>query len=568
MADLPQQIAPNQTGAMNAAALQGQVDGSMGHPMGADVAPASQFIQIQNTLIGHRRILLFAAATLMLIGFLGLMLWSSETPYRVVYTGMNEKDAAAVVEVLQKEHIPYKLEGAGTVLVPSDQVYSTRLKLAGQDMMPAGGASGFEIFDRSNEFGVNDFTQKINLQRALQGELARTIEVLPQVTAARVHLVMPKESAFADRDRKATASVMLQIMGHKRMPKSTVVAIQNLVSASIPELDKGAVTVVDSSGNLLSAKSDEQPSDEGQTMQSYQSKLEKRMENRIATMLEQVVGAGQAIIRVSAKINREYVEQNSTKFNPDEQVLRSQQTNEESRTSSQSLPAGVPGVASNTPGANPAVLADGSVAAGSQGSNQSGEKASHREQVNNYEISSTSEHRVVPFGSIKRLSIAVIVGGSYTTEEDGSKTFVPKTKAELKGLQKLVQRASGYDEDRGDTVEIQSMPLLDISSTTDEEALQAIESKSFYLEVARYSLVGLALFLLAWFLLRPLAQRISSEQKNAEEAAAGKLPAAGASPALSEEASKRLEQMQRTREAVIMDPDRAGKVLREWVGTT
>jgi len=562
MADLPstQQVATVQNSAVQAmnAPLQGEI--------GAGTAPAgSQFIQIQNSLINNRRILLFVAGTLMLAGFLSLMLWSSETPYRPIYSGMNEKDAAAIVELLQKEHVPYKLEGGGTVLVPADKVYSLRLKLASQDMMPGSG-SGFEIFDRSNEFGISDFTQKINLQRAQQGELARTIEVLPQVAAARVHLVMPKESAFADHDRKASASVMLQLVGAKRLPKNTVDALQNLVAASIPELDKSDVTIVDSSGNLLSSKDDPQAAGEGEGMQNYQSILEKRMESRLTTMLEQIVGAGQAVVRVSAKINRQYVEQNSKKYNPDEQVLRSQSSTREDRRSTESSASGVPGVASNTPGGNPAVLADGSIASGSGGDNQSGERASRSENTNNYEISSTTEHRIIPFGSIDKLSVAVIVGGSYKADSKGNKTFVPRGKSELKGLQNLIRGAVGFDEDRGDKVELQSMPLLDVSSSPDSEALQATENKAFYLEIARYGLVGIALFLLAWFVLRPLAQRISAPEDTTEDAG-GEHGALAYQPALSDEARARLEKMERARQAVNQNPERAEKVLNEWVGT-
>jgi len=520
-------------------------------PPQAEVRADPPMMQVQKMLIEHRRLLLLVAGVLMLVGFLSLILWSSEAPYRAVYTGMSEKDAAAIVEILQKEHIPYKLEGAGTVLVPSEQVYAARLKLASQDMMPGVG-TGFEIFDRASEFGVSDFTQKVNLQRALQGELARTIEFLPQITAARVHLVMPKTSAFADRDRKATASVMLQVMGRKHLSLESVNAIQNLVAASIPELDKADVTVVDSAGNLLTSKDKNQAMGQGQTMDSYQTELETRLGMRLKTMLEQVVGSGQAVVRVSANINRQYVEQNSQKFNPDEQVLRSQKTNEEKRNSTQATPQGVPGVASNTPGNNPQ-------ANGTQGAS---ETASKREVVNNYEISNTSEHRVIPFGSINRLSVAVIVGGTFKTAEDGTKTFVPRTKAELKSLRLLAQRAVGYNEDRGDTVELQSMPLLDFSNHDDEDALKAAENKAFYLEVGRYALVGLALFLIAWFLLRPLAKRLAPEVKE-DEAVDGEsqLP-------LSPEGNHRVEQIDKARQIVSNDPDRAEKVLREWVGTT
>jgi flagellar M-ring protein FliF len=217
-------------------------------------------------------------------------------------------------------------------------------------------------------------------------------------------------------------------------------------------------------------------------------------------------------------------------------------------------------VASNTPGANPA-------GAGGKAANaQAGDRASRRDETKNYEISSTTEHRVIPFGNLDKLSVAVIVGGSFTTDAEGNKTFKPRGKSELKSLQTLVRGAMGFNEDRGDTVELQSMPLLDISRMSDTEALQSTENKAFYLEIARYGLVGVALFLLAWFLLRPLAQRITATEETAEETLEN--AALAYQPTLSDEGRARLEKMERTRQAVSQNPERAGKVLNEWVGTT
>lgn len=511
-------------------------------------------IQVPQVLAKYRKILLFAAASLMLTGFLGLVLWSSEKPYRAIYAGMAEKDAATVVEMLQKEHIPYRLEGGGTVMVPDDQVYQVRLNLAGQGVTPTG-KTGFEIFDQSNEFGLSDFTRKINLQRALQGELARTIEVMPQVSAARVHLVLPKESAFADRDRKATASVMLQLSGGQRLPKRSVIAIQNLVAASVPEMDQSDVTVVDASGSLLSANEKEAPMSEGQTLQEYQGKLEQRMEERLTGMLEQIVGVSQAVVRVSADINREFIEQKNTRYNPDEQVLRSRKSISENRQSNEGAALGVPGLASNTPGANPATGA---------AATQPSDSASRNEDVNNYEISTINEHRIVPFGSINKLSVAVIVGGASRIGENGESSFTPRSKEELASIQALVERAMGYNEDRGDSVDVQSMPLVDISSVADSEALASSENRVFYMQIVRYSLAGLALLLLGWFVLRPLARRIQESadlQQSAKTGAEGVL----GQHQLSSEAYARLANMEQVRHSVVTEPDRANKVLREWV---
>jgi len=513
-------------------------------------------IQIPHMLVKYRKLMLFAAASLMLVGFISLVLWSSEKPYRTIYAGMAEKDAASVVEMLQKEHIPYRLEGGGTVMVPEDQVYQVRLKLAGEGMTPTGNI-GFEIFDKSNEFGLSDFTRKINLQRALQGELSRTIEVMPQVTAARIHLVMPKESAFAERDRKASASVMLQLTGNRHMAKKSVLAIQNLVAASVPDMDLNDVTVVDASGTLLSSNEKEAPMSEGQTMQEYRAKLEQRLEQRLAGMLEQIVGQGQAVVRVSADINREFIEQNNTRYNPDEQVLRSRKSISEEHASSSGAALGVPGLASNTPGAN-SVNADGSVGAPAQPQ----DKAKRLEDVNNYEISTTQEHRIVPFGSINKLSVATIVGGHYNTDDKGEQVFTPRSKEELAQLQKLIERAMGYDEDRGDSVNVQSMPLIDISSTSDEDALQSAENRAFYMQVARYSLAGLALLLLAWFVLRPLAVRMQESARHDENE---KHPALASPNQMSSEAYARLANMEQVKQNIYQEPDRANKVLREWM---
>lgn len=295
-------------------------------------------------------------------------------------------------------------------------------------------------------------------------------------------------------------------------------------------------------------------------MQEYQTFLERRLEDRLTSMMEQVVGTGQAVVRVTTDINREHVEQNRQLFNPDEQVVRSQSKIEESRSATDAMAQGVPGVASNTPGSNP-VLSDGSVA--SQSGAAPGERANRSETTQNYEISSTSEHRIIPFGAINKLSVAVVVGGSFKEGTEGVQEFVPRDKAELKGLKALIERAVGYNEDRGDTVEIQSLPLIDISSPADANALSSAENKSFYIEIARYGVAGLALILLAWFLLRPLSQRLAAGSDGDANESAGVRDV----PGLSDEAYARLEQMERARSAVITDPDRANKVVRQWVGS-
>ncbi len=555
MADTAIATQPDNTVAQATPTAQGEITG--------DFSPTAQGLTLfQLLLIRYRKLLMFVASSLMFLGFVGLMLWSGESPYRTLYSGLGEKDAAAIVELLQKEQIPYRLEGGSTITVPADKVYSARLKLASKNLQPKSG-TGYELFDKQNSFGVSDFTQKINLQRALQGELARTIEVIPQVRSARVQLVMPKESAFAERDRKASASVMLQLSGSGKLPQQTVVAIQNLIASSVPDLDPKAVTVVDASGNLLSGSEKDQPNSQGQTMQEFQAALEARMEHRLTTMLEQIVGVGQAVVRVSADIDRNFVEQNRTSFNPDEQVVRSQHSVNEKRNSREGAAIGVPGIASNTPGNNPAVSPDGTaVSPENQGPS---EAASRSENTVNYEISTVQEHRIIPFGTVKKLSVAVVVGGKVTADADGNEQFTPLSAKQLSRLRDLVNSSIGFDEDRGDRVTIQSMPIHDISSARAAATeVEAAQNKAFYMEMARYALASIAMLLMAWFLLRPLAQRISQVSGAPEEEEEEEDPFAN----LSEEAYARLAMVEKARIAVKHDPDRAARVLAEWAGST
>jgi len=526
-----------------------------GHPVAAEAAPAGGATRaFAARIASHRRWLLFAAAVLMLAAFVSLVTWSAKPSFQPLYAGMDPKDASAVVDFLQKEHIPYKLEGAGTVLVPADRIYATRLKLAGQDITPGGGM-GFELFDRQNEFGISDFTQQVNYQRALQGELARTIEVMPSVAAARVQLVLPKESAFADRDRKASASVMLKLSGNQRLNKRNVLAIQNLVASSVPGLEPKAVTVVDASGNLLSENDEDAPMTAGQTLADAQARIERRLEARLTGMLEQVVGPGQAVVRVTAEINREVLEANSKRFNPDEQVVRSQKEISESRQSTDAAPIGVPGTASNTPGANPAMAKNATAPAAPK------ETASRTDRTVNYEISTTTEHRIVPAGGIRRISVAAIVGGSFSKPGDTS-TFKPRSKQELKVLQGLIEKAIGYNEDRGDTVEIQSLPLMDVTAHPDA-GMDAVAKRQLYMDIARYALAALALALLAWFVLRPLSRRLAAPESSggAGEQASGMQ----ALPAMSAAAYERVEAMEQARQAITREPDRAARVVGEWL---
>lgn len=534
----------------------------------ADLAPAqtqnpapaattdagSRAQRIFNHVPKNRRLILAAAGMLMLAGFFALMFWSAQPEYRLLYGGLSDTEASQVVEALQQDHISYRLQGGGNVLVPADELYSARLRLAGQGAAPTGGV-GFELFDKSQGFGLSEFAQQVNYQRALQGELARTIEVLPQVAAARIHLALPKKSAFIERQRPASASVLVKIIGGQRLPKETVRAIQNLVASSVPQLESEAVTVVDSAGNLLSGSDEEEPMSTGQTLNEHQNNIERHLEARLTGMLEQMVGSGQAVVRVTADLDREQVEQERHQFNPDEVAIRSERETTENRAARESTPSGVPGITANTPGQNGAQAGITATP---------GEEANRSERVINYEISTLTEHRVIPYGGIKRLSVAVVVGGQMQQTE-GKQQFVPRDKQELKAIEALVQKAIGFNEERGDSVEVQSLPLVDIRDNVDTEAINAAERKAFYLQAARYGVAALALFLIAWFVLRPLARRISTPQPATNAPTA---EAIASTHMLPQSSLQHLEVQSAAKTLVAENPDRAAKILRQWTNRT
>lgn len=508
-------------------------------------------------LFRNPRVVMAVVGFSVLLGIIGIGYWSVQKPYQLLFNGMTQSEASQVVSILQKEHVPYRLEGANMVMVPSDRVYALRLRLAGQGITPGQGV-GFEIFDKDFSFNSTDFTRQVNLQRALQGELARTIQVLPNVISARVHLVMSKDSAFLKRERKASASVMLKLVGQQSLSRETANAIQNLVAASVPNMGTDAVTIMDSAGHLLSLKHKEESSslNLNQKLQDYQDHLEAKLEKRLTAMLEQVVGLGQAVVRVTALLNRSEIERQIEQFNPDEVVIRSENVTDEKSSSMDSGAKGVPGVASNTPGANQR---------GGSPVSTNGEKASRNEMLKNYEISSTKEHQVIPSGALKQLSVAVIVGGKKIKGDDDTEVFQPRGDSEIQAIRALVQRAAGFDEQRGDSIEVQSLPLINISSDDDAVALQESEQRAFILEMIRYGVIALVLLLIAWFILRPLASMMRGQSKEVEDAGAVDKEAMGYDDLKALTAAPVISPIDKVRLALDTQPERATQVLREWI---
>ncbi|MGH9942996.1 MAG: flagellar basal-body MS-ring/collar protein FliF, partial [Pyrinomonadaceae bacterium] len=349
-----------------------------------------------------------AAATLALLG--ALVYYSSQPEYGVLFADLKPADAQGIVEKLKAANVPYQLNSGGTaVSVPSERISELRLQIASSGAL-SGGHVGFDIFDR-NSFGATDFAQQVNYQRALEGELARTLEGMDEVESARVHITRPQESLFADKEQRAKASVVLRIRQSRELARERTEAVINLVSSAVEGLDTADVSVMDARGRLLSA-----PTRAGSLADAgaFNSHLEARRRfeaetaARIISMLEPVTGAGHVRADVAADIDFSHVDQTEEKFNPQSAVIRSQQTSQEVKTNGTNAgPAGIVGARANDPAAQ--ALAAAAQPAPQVNLNPSQPGAQRAATTTNYEIDRTVRHTVGGGGNLTRLSVSVMV---------------------------------------------------------------------------------------------------------------------------------------------------------------
>ncbi|HEX2055452.1 MAG TPA: flagellar basal-body MS-ring/collar protein FliF [Nitrospiraceae bacterium] len=452
--------------------------------------------------ISQRMIILVALAG-SIAGLVAVGLWTQQPDMQVLFSNLAPDDASAIVSKLKDGKVPYEMSGGGTtVLVPSAQVHDLRLELAGQGL-PHGGGVGFEIFDRST-LGMSEFVQKLNYRRALQGELARTIAQMPEVERARVHLALPERRLFATEQDRARASVVLSLRGGQMLGKAQIQGIVHLVSSSVEGLQARDVTVVDGHGQLLSnASSDETAGLTGSQLE-YQRTVEKDIETRIQSMLERIVGTNKAVVRVSSQLDFRKVETTEERFDPNGQVVRSEQRGQEKASGVNGMSGGVPGVESNVP--------PGSEVEAAQTSSTSNQT---KNETVNYEISRTVSRIVEPIGTVKKLSVAVLVDGTYEVMKpaegekaaaaEAAKKYIPRSEEEMKRIEEIVKKAMGYSADRQDQVEVVN---IQFGFGAEEQAGTAVEAPGSswreWLPYARYAVGGLLFVLLLVFVVRPL----------------------------------------------------------------
>lgn len=473
----------------------------------------SLFDQIANifgAMSLSRKLMMALVLLLAGAGFVGLYMYGQKTMYQPLYGKLSAEDAAVIVEKLREQKVPFQIEGNGSlILVPSDKVYDLRLSLAGSGL-PRGGGVGFEVFDET-DFGATEFVQKLNYQRALQGELARTIKEFSEVDDARVMIVLPKDSVFIEESKPASASVLLKLRG--KLPKPKVEAVVNLVASAVEGLSSDNITVVDTEGNVLSKRSGEagQETELADAKLEYKLTYENTMARQIQSMLERIVGSGKAIVRVAADMNFDQVDLSEEIYDPETQVVRSRIEMTESSDSSQGAENGISSV-------NPTVGIGGPAGV----SNQRTEKAQKQNETVNYEISRTLRRTINPVAEVERISVAAVLDGNYTMETDknGKQTriYVPRTQEELDQFERIVQNAMGYSADREDQVSVESFPF----AYMEEMTLEGSPGADWPALLRRYGHLGgyAALILVVFmFLIKPLTRTVQDVAVQARQGA-------------------------------------------------
>ncbi|MFH2093648.1 MAG: flagellar basal-body MS-ring/collar protein FliF [Pseudomonadota bacterium] len=461
-----------------------------------------------------RKIAFGLIAMFMVAGFSTLFIWANKTQFRAAYSGLTKEDAALVVDSLKASNTPYRLTGDGTtIMVPDSMVYDVRLTMA-KEGIPKGGGVGYEIFDKT-EFGTTEFVQKINKNRAIQGELARTIAAFDEVKTARVMIVMPKDSVFIEEAKLPSASILLEL--NSDLDREKVTAIAHLVASSIQDLTPKLVTIVDTAGRILfEGKSEEEQAkinaeNLADTQYQYKVRFEENLTRRIQTMLERIVGKDKAIVRVTSEMDFSKNDMNEEIYDPFErggEFVRSRKNRAEKITG---MTEEVP-----TPSSvNPIVGDEG--LAGASGS----DRVNKSDDTFNFEISKRVRATEKPMAVLSRLSVAAVVDGNYELkiDENGnkSKTYVPRTAEEMKQFQDIVIKAMGYNEERSDQVSMECFPFASIDEMGQEVAAKGWKVyQKEYGRLAANLLLVIVLFLLV---IRPIIKTVKDIKVTVEQEA-------------------------------------------------
>jgi flagellar M-ring protein FliF len=518
----------------------------------ASAVPLADLVRGFNQLTGRSKLgTMFALALLVSLG-VGSWLWGSSPDYRVLYSNVGDRDGGAIVAALAQMNVPYRMsESGGAIMVPATQVHETRLRLASQGL-PRGGVVGFELME-NQKLGATQFQEQVNYQRALEGELARSVQTLAAVASARVHLAIPKPSVFLRDQQRPSASVIVNLNAGRALDRAQIAGIAHLIAAAVPELPLKSVSVLDQNGNLLSVGHDAPGGlDAGQL--GYVQQIEAATIKRVTDILEPIVGRTNLRVQVTAELDFSQTESTAETYKPNQStehaVVRSEQKTETSDATAGGMQGaqGVPGAASNQPPGSGA-------APGAKTAPQSGAapQSLHRETSVNYEVDKTVRHVKSPVGATKRLSAAVAV--NY-------KKGKPYSAQELEQITALAKDAMGYTQARGDSINVVNAPFsANEPETAPEPALwQQPENVAFAREAAK-GLAVVAVFLYLLFgVLRPLVRSISAAP--AAEPQAQLLPAE-----IGGEAASYEQRIAAAKQLAKSDPRVVANVVKSWVSS-
>lgn len=492
----------------------GHIDGEASHIFAtkADAHPA--LTGLAGLTIGRQIGLMLGLALSVAIG-VAIVLWSQEPSYGRLYSEIGESDVAEILEILNKENIKYKVEtGSGAIMVPMDQVGSIKLKLAAQGL-PKSNSLGYELLDKDQGFGTSKSVETVRFQRALEGEIARTIMSIQNVKTARVLLAIPAQSVFVRERKKPSASVIVNLYQGRSLDKGQVESIIHLVASSVPQLDAGQVTVVDQKGQLLSSNDSSVAGNLTTKQFEYKKNIEEHLMGRIENILSPLVGSDGMRAQISADVDFTETDRTQEMFNPDLPALRSEQTSEEQST--QTATQGVPGALSNQPtpaGVAPdPAAAPASTAASSTASPSSASKNATR----NYELDKTITHTRLATGALRRLSVAVVVDDRHLAQSDGTVKAQPYSQEDINRFSDLVKQAVGFDSSRGDQVTVTNVTFK-MDELIEELPATPIWEQGWFLDLMKQVAAVLAVLFLLFGVLRPTMRSLVSrdiEEKKA-----------------------------------------------------
>ncbi len=526
--------------------------------------PALQWQHLLQLPAGQRLGLMLTLATLIAV-LVAAYLWSQAPDYRVLYANLSDGDGGAAVSVLQQMNIPYKFADGGALLVPANQVHELRLRLAAQGL-PKGGLVGFEVME-NQKFGTSQFAEQINYQRALEGELARSIQSLSVVQSARVHLALAKPSAFLREQAKPSASVLVNLYSGRSLDPAQVSAIVHLVSSSVPDLQAQAVTLVDQSGALLSSDTRSAAGTLDANQLKFRQALEQRYSSRIEDILGAITGAGNVRAQVTAELDFSENEGAEEIYKPNQDpanaVIRSHQISESNTGNSGANGGGVPGALSNQPPAAaaapvnaPNAVTTSSAAAASPNSN------SRKDATINYEVNKTVRHTREASGRVQRLAVAVVVNQKKQTDNTGRVKYTALAAAELAQMTGLVKEVIAYDKDRGDTVSVVNSAFSDPSQEkfTEPPFWKQPQTIDLTVTIMKNLLIGTVLLLVVFKVLRPLLKSYSAMAAAAPQLA--RAEAEESPPLLNYE-----HHVEHAKQIARSDPKIVANVVKNWVAS-